>query len=247
MVFSKRIAATSIAGLSYDSESLPLLPEELISEIYTPKASCENLAEDAKSWLSLISTNNQEYTHHSLLFIKNWTTFHTCSLKAVMHEKSPFIPIERACRYKKYFIWNPSTREFKELPLSQRDITGSYRETYGFGYNECQKDYKIVVIKRKKDTEYGLSFIVVWEVICVFYVDDHRMDVWVMKEHGLGESWNLVISVPLCNFGRPWPIFIFQNDEVLLKDGSRRELYMYVESLISPNSLVEFKELRINE
>uniref|UniRef100_A0A1S3ZUU2 F-box protein CPR30-like n=1 Tax=Nicotiana tabacum TaxID=4097 RepID=A0A1S3ZUU2_TOBAC len=173
MVFSKRIAATSIAGLSYDSESLPLLPEELISEIYTPKASCENLAEDAKS-----------------------------------------------CRYKKYFIWNPSTREFKELPLSQRDITGSYRETYGFGYNECQKDYKIVVIKRKKDTEYGLSFIVVWEVICVFYVDDHRMDVWVMKEHGLGESWNLVISVPLCNFGRPWPIFIFQNDEVLLKDGS---------------------------
>lgn len=63
-------------------------------------------------------------------------------------------------RYKKYFIWNPSTREFKELPLSQRDITGSYRETYGFGYNECQKDYKIVVIKRKKDTEYGLSFIV---------------------------------------------------------------------------------------
>lgn len=67
----------------------------------------------------------------------------------------------------------------------------------------------------------------VWEVICVFYVDDHRMDVWVMKEHGLGESWNLVISVPLCNFGRPWPIFIFQNDEVLLKDGSRL-VYIYI-------------------
>ncbi|XP_060197781.1 F-box/kelch-repeat protein At3g06240-like [Lycium barbarum] len=181
--FSKHIAKTSMA---YDSESLPVLPEEIIFEILLrlPVKSLLRMKCVSKSLLSLISTpqfvkthlnlsaNNPQ--HHILLYITYRNKFHTCSLNAIMQDKSPFIPIDRDgffpyseesdCLFFilgsvngllcisngiHYFIWNPSTRELKKLPLTWSDV--KLDGSCGFGYNDSQDDYRIVVVARNKD------------------------------------------------------------------------------------------------
>lgn len=89
----------------------------------------------------------------------------------------------------------------------------------------------------------------------------NKTDVWIMKEYGVAESWTNVASIPKFVNKVVWPIFISQNDEILLQDVSGlvwwyvsrgddtfdrpedqtrcecdkgRELNLYVESLVSP-------------
>lgn len=86
-----------------------------------------------------------------------------------------------------------------------------------------------------------------------------RVDVWVMKEYGVRESWSKVVSVPYMDDpGKSrysFPVCLLRNGEVLLVFGSGLVVYnlknstfrylqineleevnMYVESLVLPNS-----------
>lgn len=60
--------------------------------------------------------------------------------------------------------------------------------------------------------------------LCVSYTCDlGQMDVWVMKVYGLVESWTKVASIPYSTVISP--IFISQNDEILLQYDSGLLLY----------------------
>ncbi|CAN4085866.1 unnamed protein product [Withania somnifera] len=91
-----------------------------------------------------------------------------------------------------------------------------------------------------------------------------RMDVWVMKAYGLAESWTKVASIPYFTAIKHsiLPVFVSDNDEILLQHGSSLLLYsskhntfkhpqvqihhgygmqfrLSVESLVSPNFVEE--------
>ncbi|KAK4357180.1 hypothetical protein RND71_022790 [Anisodus tanguticus] len=125
-----------------------------------------------------LSANNQEFTYHKLLFRNfeyenNNLTFYSYPLYPTMYEVPQHIPTELddfSCEdifgdryrilgscdglfcisrdFEVLFLWNPSTRKFKELPPS--GINVSCREnldfSYGFGYTEDQSDYRVVEI-----------------------------------------------------------------------------------------------------
>ncbi|XP_075487094.1 F-box/kelch-repeat protein At3g23880-like [Primulina tabacum] len=50
-----------------------------------------------------------------------------------------------ALHEKELFFWNPSTRKSKKLPTNV-DIKRGFYNIYGFGYNACDDDYKVVGI-----------------------------------------------------------------------------------------------------
>ncbi|MCE0482535.1 hypothetical protein HAX54_041364 [Datura stramonium] len=54
------------------------------------------------------------------------------------------------CYIEDMFLWNPSIRKLRKLPFSGRDLRNDTRVDYGFGYIECQNDYKIVQIVASK-------------------------------------------------------------------------------------------------
>ncbi|XP_075101630.1 F-box/kelch-repeat protein At3g23880-like [Nicotiana tabacum] len=257
-----------------------------------------------------LSAKNQEF---SLLYTNSNTKkiLHTCSLNTIIYEEeSPIsIPFELdgfdskessyrplmfldSCdglfcvssnEFRNIFIWNPSTRELKELPLLSRDMRAclSY---YGFGYNERQDDYRVVVIAINKEdsnmvnleipsaTVGGLSgkfvngrlhwsgnkFIFSLNLVdetygnvalpnfeekfehlhwylrnlgrnlCAFHrniVRDERprLDVWIMKEYGVVESWTKVASVPVGYV--LLPIFTVQDNKILVKTGTGLMMY----------------------
>ncbi|KAK4351787.1 hypothetical protein RND71_027305 [Anisodus tanguticus] len=56
--------------------------------------------------------------------------------------------------------------------------------------------------------------------LCVTCDYRTKKDVWIMKEYGLAESWTKVASIPRFVNKVVWPIFISQNDEILLQDVS---------------------------
>ncbi|EYU39786.1 hypothetical protein ABFS82_06G173000 [Erythranthe guttata] len=172
---------------------------------------------------------------------------------------------------KHIFLWNPSTRKFKQLPDATDDRLTMFVINYGFGYDESNDDYKVLVVfnggrdgaivkiyscttnswKRIEAFEDGLPFNETgrfvsgnlhwsrrrvnesdskWDIVsfdlaseicgnvaqpiyvdgdfapwfrpfgdclCVFY--DHPgigVDVWVMKEYGVSESWAKIVTVP---------------------------------------------------
>ncbi|KAG8388463.1 hypothetical protein BUALT_Bualt02G0128400 [Buddleja alternifolia] len=86
------------------------------------------------------------------------------------------------------------------------------------------------------------------------------MDVWVMKEYGVKNSWTKVVRIPFylnledSEFLRPSPLFLMQDGKILINYGSNLRLYdprnphihhfgksfeveamTYFESLVSPN------------
>ncbi|XP_016473789.1 F-box/kelch-repeat protein At3g23880-like [Nicotiana tabacum] len=66
------------------------------------------------------------------------------------------------CRdFEDLFLWNPSTRKLKELPSSGinvlRDSEG-IDISYGFGYTECQSDYRVVeIVRNENSNRYNVS------------------------------------------------------------------------------------------
>ncbi|XP_059295676.1 F-box/kelch-repeat protein At3g23880-like [Lycium ferocissimum] len=241
------------------------------------------------------------------------------------------------------FLWNPSTTELKNFPplginLHLKEEGNDF--SYGFGYIECQSDYRVVEIVENKCNNCYKNDVSVyslrtnsWKMIqecpnvnlldqagkfvngklhwvvadpdryrvsgwnstwfitsldlvdetfgdvvlpdldynyldceigssggslCFFSYSKIKTDVWVMKEY---ESWTKVASIPSKNYDA-WPIFISQNDEILVHDGSSLVWYntrdntfvrpvnqihcisannfsVYVESLVSLNFLEE--------
>ncbi|XP_075086382.1 F-box/kelch-repeat protein At3g23880-like [Nicotiana tabacum] len=101
--------------------------------------------------------------------------------------------------------------------------------------------------------------------LCLFcHYNNILMDVWIMMENGVVESWTKVVSIPYfveLDYGL-WPIFISQNDDIFLQGCSSLLLYnsthndlkqtktqihyssrvqfsLYIESLVPPNFVEE--------
>ncbi|XP_059295584.1 F-box/kelch-repeat protein At3g23880-like [Lycium ferocissimum] len=181
--------------MAHESDSLPLLPQEIIFEILVrlPVKSLLRMRCVSKSLLSLISAPKFLKTHlkfstkkqgFALLFsssYENTLTFDTCSLYAIMYyQESPHIPDELhfPCKepfvhynvvgscdglfcisggLRDLFLWNPSIRELKKLSFSGSKVHNSSYVAYGFGYNECQDDYKVVQVVGSSHSHYGFQ------------------------------------------------------------------------------------------
>ncbi|KAJ8565988.1 hypothetical protein K7X08_008564 [Anisodus acutangulus] len=115
------------------------------------------------------STKKQDYARYSLLFTTSneySLRFYNCSLYPIMYQESPHISDELDFPCKEpfvhynvvgscnglfcidcssdLFLWNPSIRKLKNLPFFGSNMYNSSYLAYGFGYNECQDDYKVV-------------------------------------------------------------------------------------------------------
>ncbi|XP_059302193.1 F-box/kelch-repeat protein At3g23880-like [Lycium ferocissimum] len=132
-------------------------------------------------------------------------------------------------------------------------------ETFIFSLDLDDATYGKVALPNPEDkSEFEWYLDTLGGNLCVLYeytLEDEfpRTDVWVMKEYGVVESWTRVISIPFCFI----PLFMFQNDEILLHTDSNAMLYnsthnsfkdpknqinlgggeivVYIESLVSPN------------
>lgn len=49
--------------------------------------------------------------------------------------------------------------------------------------------------------------------LCLFCYFENKMDVWVMKEYDVTESWTKIASIPTKDY-EAWPIFISRDDEI---------------------------------
>ncbi|KAL3380245.1 hypothetical protein AABB24_000740 [Solanum stoloniferum] len=183
--------------MAHESESVSLLPPEIISEILVrlPVKSLLMMRCVSKSWLSLISTrqfikthlefstNKQDFAHDILLSSSSFEhtlRFYTCSLYAIMYQESPHVPddLDFPCKdplvnynfvgscegllcisggAHDLFLWNPSIRKSKKLPISGSNVHCSSYLAYGIGYNECQDDYKVVEVMGSSHSEYGFQ------------------------------------------------------------------------------------------
>ncbi|KAI8556196.1 hypothetical protein RHMOL_Rhmol05G0233300 [Rhododendron molle] len=118
----------------------------------------------AKTHLSLASANT-DYSNHRLILSGSYpyTDFKSCSLYSILNEKSD-CAVQLDCPLKRpnlrvtiwgccdglvcigtgsvVCIWNPSTGKYKRLP----DFEMAYicYSWFGFGYDECIDDYKVV-------------------------------------------------------------------------------------------------------
>ncbi|KAG8390674.1 hypothetical protein BUALT_Bualt01G0108200 [Buddleja alternifolia] len=118
-----------------------------------------------------ISTKNTKFNHHSIIstLLHPYYTLKSCSLHSLLYNpityavdfdypmKNPknSVRIVGCCNGlvciaingKYFFLWNPSTKQHKKLP----DVDGKMKNDlfitkYGFGYDECNDDYKVVGI-----------------------------------------------------------------------------------------------------
>ncbi|XP_055809425.1 F-box/kelch-repeat protein At3g23880-like [Solanum dulcamara] len=205
-------------------------------------------------------------------------------------------------------LWNPSTRKWKKLPKEPVFMNQDYCCTYGFGYDEFNDDYKLVLVYSSKIKNIGnnefkvyslktnswkrikafvngyvysnsgvlLNGIIHWDSRphCDFNVDNSKIvyfdlvnekqgkldlpsydeneyvhwdlmsskeslfgfchcecqgavDIWIMKEYGVKESWNKFASVPYYVVPGIFysPLFMNEDGEVLLRDGERLVLF----------------------
>nr|XP_033512127.1 F-box protein CPR1-like isoform X2 [Nicotiana tomentosiformis] len=188
------------ASLSHESESLPVLPSEILYEILLrlPVKTLLKMRCVSKSWFSLIScpqfikthlkfsTQNQDFRCLFYGSRENSLTLNTCSLDEIIYqEESPPIPIAVQldfpcngvlgvceglfCIFNQFwyiFIWNPSIRKSKKLPFSGLDPRCGQSSSYGFGYVECQDDYKVVDVK---GNSHGDGFLNVFKIYSLRY------------------------------------------------------------------------------
>ncbi|XWS18124.1 hypothetical protein CRYUN_Cryun32bG0015000 [Craigia yunnanensis] len=102
-------------------------------------------------------------------------------------------------------IWNPSTRKHHVLP----SLGSCNGYVYGFGHDPITDDYKVVKIMQHgsenyrevpqpeyKDKRFQLNVGVLGGCLCtIANYGDVRVDLWVMKEYGVKESWTRLFSV----------------------------------------------------
>ncbi|XP_047333270.1 F-box/kelch-repeat protein At3g23880-like [Impatiens glandulifera] len=133
-----------------------------------------------RSWRELISDpifvkahlqgniQDKNYAHHGLI-MENYNV-RSCSLSSVLNEESSITTLDYSLKDQKQqiwivnsvnglvcihskshiYIWNPSTRRVKRLPHYGIEIDPGDIISYGFGYEEANSDYKVVVIYRSE-------------------------------------------------------------------------------------------------
>ncbi|PHT68129.1 hypothetical protein T459_27616 [Capsicum annuum] len=120
--FATAEVATLMAPQIPSNESLPKLPQELITAILVrlPVKSLLQFKSVSKEWFALISSSV-----NGLIFYRIW--------------------------FNSLVLWNPSTGKYKQLPdlMPTQMVTTGYCFNYGFGYDEVHNDYKIVALFRE--------------------------------------------------------------------------------------------------
>ncbi|KAH7866277.1 hypothetical protein Vadar_017979 [Vaccinium darrowii] len=216
---------------------------------------------------------NTDYTQHRLLLISPGDDVKSCSLRAVLHENSD-TAVEIDCPNRpilvvgccdglvcmeikrRVFLWNPSTWEFMTLPFVEMPYP-YYLRSYGFAYDESIDDYK-ETYGEVLEPEYGDDCMheIVLEVsngcLCiVLYCDSNAcVEVWIMKEYGIKESWTKLFVIPNLSHPSERILCILKNGEVLLRIQKQLctfshltvhnfsaclRAYPYVEGLVSPH------------
>lgn len=115
------------------------------------------------------SANNKDFSHHRFMlrFYLPKYNLKDCSVRSLLYDsvaealdlEYPTKEIRRSVQVvgsvngliclaiaKKYFfIWNTSIRKFKKLPECRDEFCFGHHFMYGFGYDEVNRDYKVVV------------------------------------------------------------------------------------------------------
>ncbi|TMW90078.1 hypothetical protein EJD97_016224 [Solanum chilense] len=129
----------------------------------------------SKSWLALISSQdfikthlslsakNEDYNHHKLMW-RSCSNFKVCSIRSLLCG-SVVEASDLEYPYKSFnivgsanglicltdgayelILWNPTISKYKKLPASRPRLKNTNIFTYGFGFDECHDDYKVVGI-----------------------------------------------------------------------------------------------------
>ncbi|OIT37650.1 f-boxkelch-repeat protein [Nicotiana attenuata] len=117
-----------------------------------------------------LSANNKDYIDRKVImssYPQNIYNLKECTLRSLFYDSvtkafdldCPIKSYERSLSFvgsvngliclriqnNDYFIWNPSIRKYKKLPNPRPAKLVAYPRVYGFGYDELDDDYKVVV------------------------------------------------------------------------------------------------------
>ncbi|XP_075484263.1 F-box protein CPR1-like isoform X2 [Primulina tabacum] len=117
---------------------IPCLPEEIVVEILARLP--------VKSLL--------KFRHCSVMSLMQEPSTDACSIDYPKKHPKKAVWVVGSCNgliclainEKDLFFWNPSTRKSKKLPPVNVNVKRGFYNIYGFGYNECDDDYKVVGI-----------------------------------------------------------------------------------------------------
>ncbi|XP_073287018.1 F-box/kelch-repeat protein At3g23880-like isoform X1 [Primulina huaijiensis] len=104
--------------------------------------------------MSTISHPNFDLRHCSVISLMQEPSTDACSIDYPKKHPKKAVWVVGSCNgliclainEKDLFFWNPSTRKSKKLPPVNVNIKRGFYNIYGFGYNECDDDYKVVGI-----------------------------------------------------------------------------------------------------
>ncbi|OMP07916.1 hypothetical protein COLO4_06940 [Corchorus olitorius] len=121
-----------------------------------------------------------------------------------------YMEVENLSTYNRILVYNLFTGELMKLP--PKPMTPEYKVVSGFGYHPKNKARKVVRIVEHE---------------CV-KMPDNKIDVWLMKDYGMKESWTKEFTIDpefhLLGFLRP--LWVLSNGEILAEYG-KQALFSY--------------------
>ncbi|GJU56937.1 hypothetical protein Tco_1234703 [Tanacetum coccineum] len=140
------------------------------------------------------------------------------------------------------FIYTPSTRIWKKIPLSGLPMESGWLAKYGFGHDERSDDYNVIGLSHWNETsgevlqpvydegDKDLTLGVLGACLCMICAYGvNYADVWVMKVYGVKNSWTKLVSIPYLTHPRinrySVPLFILNDGKNLLKYGYQLVVY----------------------
>ena len=107
-----------------------------------------------------------------------------------------------------------------------------------------KESYQIILIPDVNSDKYW-SLEVLRDCLCIYVTNDLDLDVWIMKEYGIKESWTKLHSVSfvggqMCDIRT---LYIFEHDQILveLHDWKRTQQLIVYDSKIDTFNIPEFE------
>ncbi|OMO91194.1 hypothetical protein COLO4_18540 [Corchorus olitorius] len=147
---------------------------------------------------------------------------------------------DRQC-YPKLLLWNPSTRECKEVPnpllIGEYDYNRIYASALGDRdskeieyFDFAMNKFEVVPQPGECNSRLLADLFDMEGCLCVGYSLRDRLQVWVMKEYGVKESWSNWMEFRYGIKPRVYPICLSKNVNVLLvkeNDGEEKKYSIY--------------------